>query len=80
MQRLARKFETAKSLVPKPVTRPAGQPASMGAIFFGSTSAAMEEAIAALEARGIYLDHMLRWRSGNSTTLIRIVNTMIDQP
>jgi len=58
MQRLARKFETAKSLVPKPVTRPAGQPASMGAIFFGSTSAAMEEAIAGLEARGIYLDHM----------------------
>ena len=56
MQRLLRKFETAKSLVPAPVIQSNG--ARTGVIYFGSSSAAMSEALAALEAQGIHLDTM----------------------
>src|ERR1044071_8838023 len=56
MQRLLRKFETAKSLVPAPVFR--GNGARTGVIYFGSSSAAMNEALAALETQGIQLDTM----------------------
>jgi 2-oxoglutarate/2-oxoacid ferredoxin oxidoreductase subunit alpha len=56
MQRLLRKFETAKELVPKPVLRPARQPARLGVIYFGSTSPAMQEALDALERDGVLLD------------------------
>jgi 2-oxoglutarate ferredoxin oxidoreductase subunit alpha len=56
MQRLLRKFETAKSLIPAPVVRAAGEPTRLGAIYFGSTSAALHEALEALEAQGIHLD------------------------
>ena len=56
MQRLLRKFETAKGLVPAPVVRRAREKARCGAIYFGSTSPAMNEALAALEADGIHLD------------------------
>ncbi len=58
MQRLLRKFDTAKKMVPKPVVRQAMQPARYGAIYFGSTSAAMDEAMAKLEAQGIHIDTM----------------------
>jgi 2-oxoglutarate ferredoxin oxidoreductase subunit alpha len=56
MQRLLKKFDTAKSLVPQPVVRDAKQKTRFGAIYFGSTSPAMSEAIAALEADGLQLD------------------------
>jgi 2-oxoglutarate ferredoxin oxidoreductase subunit alpha len=56
MQRLLRKFETAKKLVPQPVLRRAKQPTKYGAIYFGSTSPSMQEALAALESEGIHLD------------------------
>src|SRR5205823_2173665 len=56
MQRLLRKFETAKRLVPRPIRREAGEPTKYGAIYFGSTAPAMEEALEGLEARGIHLD------------------------
>ena len=56
MQRLLRKFETAKSLVPHPIRRNAGKPTRVGVIYFGSTSPAMQEALAELEAEGIQLD------------------------
>ena len=56
MQRLVRKFETAKSLVPAAVMRKAREPARYGVIYFGSTSAAMAEASVALEAQGLHLD------------------------
>jgi len=58
MQRLLRKFETAKTLVPKPVVRPAEQPATFGAIYYGSTAVAMDEAVALLEKQGLPLDLM----------------------
>ena len=56
MQRLLRKFETAKNLVPKPVLVPAEKPARFGAIYFGSTSPAMEEALDVLAARGVHIN------------------------
>jgi len=56
MQRLLRKFETAKSLVPAPIRRDAREKTKIGAIYFGSTSAAMDEALAALEKQGIHLN------------------------
>jgi 2-oxoglutarate ferredoxin oxidoreductase subunit alpha len=56
MQRLLRKFETAKSLVPKPILREAAQPTREGAIYFGSTAPAMDEALDALDAKGVHLD------------------------
>ena len=57
VQRLLRKFETAKSLVPQPVLRPARRPARDGVIYFGSTAAAMDEALALLdEEDGVGLD------------------------
>jgi 2-oxoglutarate/2-oxoacid ferredoxin oxidoreductase subunit alpha len=56
MQRLLRKFETAKHLVPKPILRRAREPARYGIIYFGSTSAAMGEALTSLEQTGLHLD------------------------
>jgi 2-oxoglutarate ferredoxin oxidoreductase subunit alpha len=56
MQRLVRKFETAKSLVPAPVKRSAKERTRHGVIYFGSTTAAMSEALVALEADGLHLD------------------------
>jgi len=56
MQRLLRKFETAKKLVPAPVRTDAKQPTRRGVIYFGSTSAAMREALDVLEGQGIHLD------------------------
>ncbi len=58
MERLLRKFETAKSLVPQPIARNAKQKTRYGAIYYGSTSPAMDEAIDALEADGMHLDTM----------------------
>jgi len=56
MERLLRKFATAKSAVPHPIERRAKHATTDGVIFFGSSSAAMEEALGALEADGIHLD------------------------
>lgn len=58
MERLLRKFRTAASLVPQPVVRRADQEATMGVIYFGSTSPSMQEALAVLSAEGIHLDAM----------------------
>jgi 2-oxoglutarate ferredoxin oxidoreductase subunit alpha len=58
MERLLRKFETAKTLVPKPVLHRASQESRFGALYYGSTSPAMEEAAELLAAQGITLDRM----------------------
>ena len=58
MQRLLRKFETAKELVPGPIVERAAQPTRAGVIWFGSTGAAMAESLATLAADGIHLDRM----------------------
>ncbi len=56
MERLLKKFDTAKSLVPQPIVRNAKQKTRHSAIYYGSTSPAMHEAIEALEADGMHLD------------------------
>jgi 2-oxoglutarate ferredoxin oxidoreductase subunit alpha len=56
MQRLLRKFETAKTYVPAPVVRRAKEKTRFGAIYFGSTAPAMNEALVALEEDGLHLD------------------------
>jgi 2-oxoglutarate ferredoxin oxidoreductase subunit alpha len=61
MQRLLRKFETAKGFVPRPVRRNAEKPTRYGVMYYGSTSPAMDEAIVELSERGHRLD-MLRVR------------------
>ncbi len=56
MQRLLRKFETTRSLVPAPVERLSAKPARFGAIYFGSTEPALNEALESLEEHGVALD------------------------
>jgi len=56
MQRLQHKFEHAKTLVPKPVLTPSRSPARFGAIYYGSTSPAMHEALESLAAQNIHVN------------------------
>jgi len=58
MQRLLRKFETAKSLVPQPVIERAKERTKCGLIYFGSSAPAVREAMAALAEDGVHLDTM----------------------
>ncbi len=62
MQRLLRKFETAKDVVPRPVRRDADKASKYGVIYYGSTAPAMDEAIGMLIARDHRLD-ILRVRA-----------------
>ncbi|HEX5325511.1 MAG TPA: 2-oxoacid:acceptor oxidoreductase subunit alpha, partial [Acetobacteraceae bacterium] len=61
MQRLLRKFDTAKGLVPHPVLRPAAEATRLGVIYYGSTSPAMDEADDMLAEQGVIAD-LLRVR------------------
>ncbi|MBV9903097.1 MAG: 2-oxoacid:acceptor oxidoreductase subunit alpha [Alphaproteobacteria bacterium] len=56
MQRLLRKMETAKTIVPAPVRSDAKEKTKVGAIYYGSTSPAMDEALDRLEKQGIHLN------------------------
>jgi len=56
--RLLRKFETAKKLVPQPVLHKAKEAARYGAIYYGSTSPAMQEALDVLSENGVHVDAM----------------------
>ena len=58
VQRLLKKFQTARDLVPAPVTGRAHRSARFGVIHYGSTAPAMEEALDALEDHGAVLDVM----------------------
>jgi 2-oxoglutarate ferredoxin oxidoreductase subunit alpha len=62
MQRLLKKFDTARSMVPAPIERASGDAARFGAIYYGSTSPAMDEAIGVLERQGRAVD-ILRVRA-----------------
>ncbi len=61
MDRLLRKHDTAKSLLPRPVAHPAAAPTRLGVIYYGSTSPAMTEADALLAEQGLPVD-LLRVR------------------
>jgi 2-oxoglutarate ferredoxin oxidoreductase subunit alpha len=58
MQRLLKKFETAKDLVPAPAMRPSAKGSRFGVIYYGSTAPAMDEALALLAADGTEVDAM----------------------
>lgn len=58
MQRLLRKFEGAKKIVPEPIRRDAAQPTRVGVLYYGSTAPAMSEALDALAGQGVHLDTM----------------------
>ncbi len=58
MERLLKKFETAKSLVPAPIKFDAPKPTKYGVIYFGSSTAAMDEAILTLNEKNILLDRL----------------------
>jgi 2-oxoglutarate ferredoxin oxidoreductase subunit alpha len=56
MQRLLKKHDFAKTLVPKPVLTAAKEPARFGVIYYGSTSPSMNESLEALAAKGIFVN------------------------
>ncbi len=56
VERLLQKFDTAKALVPQPIIQNAKSSTSYGAIYFGSTSPAMAEAVSLLDADDAHLD------------------------
>ena len=56
MRRLLEKFETAKTLMPAPVARPAKRRTPHGVIYYGSTTPAMHEALESLEGQGVHVD------------------------
>jgi 2-oxoglutarate ferredoxin oxidoreductase subunit alpha len=56
VQRLLRKFDTAKSLVPAPVLQQSDEKTPYGVLFYGSTSPAMAEAVEYLDEQGKPLD------------------------
>jgi 2-oxoglutarate/2-oxoacid ferredoxin oxidoreductase subunit alpha len=56
MERLVRKFETAKSYVPAPQVYNAENMHDHGIIFYGTSTHAAEEAIDLLKHKGIFLD------------------------
>jgi 2-oxoglutarate/2-oxoacid ferredoxin oxidoreductase subunit alpha len=58
MDRLLRKFETAKNWVPLPVEKKSAAITKVGAIYYGSTSPAMAEAADLLAADGMAIDLM----------------------
>lgn len=58
MERLLKKFHTAATLLPAPLVKLAEHKTKVGAIYFGSTGAAMNEALEALEAKGHHIDAM----------------------
>ncbi|OAI51992.1 ferredoxin oxidoreductase [Betaproteobacteria bacterium SCGC AG-212-J23] len=56
MQRLLKKHDFAKTLVPKPVLTPSKEPARFGIIYYGSTSPSMHEALEALATQGVFIN------------------------
>ena len=58
MDRLAHKWDTAKTLVPEPVIEMAASATDIGVIYYGTSSHATKEALAHLAEGGIQLDAM----------------------
>lgn len=56
VDRLIRKFETAKSYVPKPEHKPAASKTDFGIIYIGTSADATEEAMDVLAVQNIHLD------------------------
>ena len=56
MQRLVRKWETAKSYVPAPEVLPSANGSRFGVIYYGTSRDASQEALDALQKRGLSVD------------------------
>jgi len=56
MQRLLKKHDFAKTLVPKPLLTASKEPARFGVIYYGSTSPSMHEALEALAKKDIFIN------------------------
>jgi 2-oxoglutarate ferredoxin oxidoreductase subunit alpha len=56
MERLLKKFATARHVVPGPIRRDAAEATRLGVIYYGSTAPAMDEAIDQLAGAGIAVD------------------------
>ncbi len=56
MERLNRKFDTARSLLPRPRLRKARRPTRAGVIHYGSTAASMDEALDLLADENTHVD------------------------
>jgi 2-oxoglutarate/2-oxoacid ferredoxin oxidoreductase subunit alpha len=56
MERLLKKFEHAKTLVPKPVLTAAKSAAKFGVIYYGSTSPSMKEALESLSRENVFIN------------------------
>jgi 2-oxoglutarate/2-oxoacid ferredoxin oxidoreductase subunit alpha len=56
MDRLTRKFDTARKLAPRPVLRKADKPTRIGVIHYGSTAPSMDEAADLLAVEGVHVD------------------------
>jgi 2-oxoglutarate ferredoxin oxidoreductase subunit alpha len=57
VDRLAKKWQTAATLVPEPVIRRSRRAGEIGVVAIGSSSAAVEEALDRLAAKGIHADY-----------------------
>jgi 2-oxoglutarate ferredoxin oxidoreductase subunit alpha len=57
VDRLARKWQTAASLVPEPKIRRSRKAAAVGVVAVGSSNAAVEEALDRLAAKGVHADY-----------------------
>jgi 2-oxoglutarate ferredoxin oxidoreductase subunit alpha len=58
LDRLVRKFHTAKTMLPKPVVRMHGTRTEVAIVSLGSCDGAVQEAIDVLERMGVVLDYM----------------------
>ena len=56
MQRLLKKFETAKKYVPEPILRRAANATKFGVVYYGSTSPAMNEALDEFAEHELHVD------------------------
>jgi 2-oxoglutarate/2-oxoacid ferredoxin oxidoreductase subunit alpha len=56
MERLLKKFEHAKTLVPKPVLTASKEPARFGVIYYGSTAPSMHESLVELSKNNVYVN------------------------
>jgi len=56
MDRLLKKWDTAKTLVPPSYVYPSKKTSDIGIIFFGTSTYSSEEAMDMLEEKGIYVD------------------------
>jgi len=70
MERLERKFETARGFLPRPVLKQATKPTRVGVLQYGSTAASMDEAQKMLADEGLHVD-TLRIRAFPMTREVR---------